>query len=193
MPRTPVQILRGLLTFVALTAVAIAVGLGIGLGIGEVSSDDSSDSGLRSSKAGAVRGTDDVAPTPPDRTFELAGGVRLGILRATFTPATTASGRKRKRGRVAVQVRLRNEGGTLVDAFPAGPTARLRLVVRRERVAADRKAIEPAKSIARSLAPESIASGELRFETVGSTTTRLEDADEVRLRIGERTVTVPLT
>ncbi len=189
-----------------LTAVAVGLGLGIGLGIGTVRDDDSSDSGPRTSQAGPVRGTDDVASTPtptptpaptpratpPARTFELAGGVRLSILRATFTPATTASGRKRKRGRVSVDVRLRNEGGKRVNAFPRGPIRRLRLVVRKERVAADRKAVKPADGLARSLAPESTATGELRFETAGATTTRLADNDEVRLRIGKRTVTVPL-
>jgi len=171
---------------IAVLVCGSAIGLGLGFGIGGLGGDD--DSG------GSFARTTVVADTETDTGAEiqLADGVRLTVVGASFQKATTASGRKRKRARVAVRVSLRNGGGTSVPAFPEGPGARLRLVVGDERISADPNATLPADGLARRLAPESTASGELRFETAGASTTMLADATTIRLRLGGRAVDVPL-
>lgn len=173
---------------IAVLVCGSAIGLGVGVGLGGLGGDD--DSGGSIARTTADTDTD----TGQDAGAEilLADGVRLTVVGASFQRATTASGRKRRRARVAVQVRLRNGGGTSIPAFPDGPGARLRLVVGDERVSADPKATTPADGLARRLAPESTASGELRFETAGAATTLLADVTTIRLRLGGKAVDVPL-
>lgn len=198
MPRTPLERLLGILKALAAIAAGLAIGLGIGAAAGALGGDDDGDGSTTTQAATTATGTATAADRPDadatvdPREIPLADGVRVRLVRATFEAATTKRGRERRRARVAVVVRLRNGGTRALDAFPAGPLARLRLVAGDDRVQPDPRAVEPAGPLAARLPAGRSVQGELRFETAGATTLALRDRETVAVRIGSRAVSLPL-
>ena len=119
---------------------------------------------------------DDAEPQPP----------RIRVLSSTFIAATTPSGRKRRRARVAVRLRVtaRDDEATLGTA---------RLISGADEITTDPNATEVAGKLLEPIPAGKRATGELRFETAGALTRRLADERRARLRIGGRTLSLRLT
>ncbi len=110
---------------------------------------------------------------------------RIRVLSSTFVAATTPSGRKRRRARLAVRLRVtaRGEKATLGTA---------RLISGDDELTTDPNATEVAGKLLDPIPAGMRATGELRFETSGALTDRLADKLRATLRIGDRTLSLRL-
>lgn len=113
--------------------------------------------------------------------------VRFVVKKATYMPATTASGVRRNRARLAVALSVRNRSSKPYKL----PT--VRLLLGRVRVRRDPGANKAAGPLTRPVPAGSSAVGELRFETVGSATTTLAARKSVTLDVDGRRVTAKIT
>ncbi len=132
-----------------------------------------------------------TAPTAPstsdaDAPVAAANTLNVSVVSATYVAATTDSGRRRKRARLAVQLKVRNRSAAAADLGPATIT------FGQDSVRRDSAAREAAAGLAKPLPPEQEVTGELRFETAGAVTTRLAQQSSVTLKINGQTVQVPV-
>lgn len=118
-PNLP-SLLRGLGKFLAVVIASALVGAVLGIGLSKLSGDESASSTPLVAAPAARRAT--TAPTGatgatgPDDAEPQAPRIR--VISSTFVPATTASGRRRRRARVAVRLRVtaRDDKATLGTA-----------------------------------------------------------------------------
>ncbi len=123
-------------------------------------------------------------PGPESRPPVPVEEVRVDVVSAVVQPAATPSGRRRKRARVTVQLRLANQGeSTIANVQPA--------LLARTRVNPDPRADDTTGSLLEPIPPGSTAAGALRFETAAAVTDRLLATRRAQLRIAGETV--PLT
>lgn len=181
------SLLRGLGKFLAVVIASAIVGALLGIGLSKLSGDKASSTPIAATPAGrpAPRGaTGASGTTGPDDAEPQAPRIR--VVSSTFVAATTASGRKRRRARVAVRLRVTARGGkaTLGTA---------RLISGDDELTADPKASDAAGDLLNPNAGGKSATGELRFETAGTLTARLADQKRARLRIGDRSLPLRLT
>lgn len=168
--------LRGLAKFLAVAALAGGVGAVLGVGIAELTGDGDP---VRSSEPG--RPTTAVRPS---------GGVDIQVLSSVFRPATSASGRARNRARMSVRLRATNGTDRALSLRNAV------LVVDGREVGPDPRAARVSQSAARLLRPIRAgrrATGELRFEVAGGTTSSLRRERRARLRIAGTNQSLGLT
>ncbi len=167
MPTSPV--LRGVLTFALVLIASVAAGFAVGLALSEA---NGSDAGAplapveAEGKPAATVPPEERAATGPTGEAEDSGSSPAGIevVSSTFTPATTDSGRQRRRARVTVV--LKTSKGT------EQPTpAKARLVTGEEVITAD---------------PKADVANELRFNSSGAVTDRLAEERRATLLIGDR-------
>ncbi len=127
-------------------------------------------------------------PTRPDPGPKSgAAKVRFVVKKATYVPATSESGARRNRARLAVALSVRNRSSKPYRL----PAVRLRLgsiSVRR-----DPQADKAAGPLTQPIPPGSSAVGELRFETAGELTTALAARTSVKLVIDGRRVAAKIT
>jgi len=211
------MILRGLLKLIAVVVAAGVVGAGLGIGLSKLSGDDGSPAlapQTASSTPSTATQRTQTADTPPatrTQTTERTGTQtttattrtqttsttqttgprrtlvpRVQILSAVLYPAATESGRARQRARVSIRVRVTNRGADSLE--PEAPV----LIAGDDRVTADPRATELAGDLLEPLAPETSATGELRFEIAGAVTQRLTAQPRARLGIANRTVAVTI-
>lgn len=128
--------------------------------------------------------TTGIAPTQTTSTVPARG--RVIVQNARVLRATSRSGLRRNRARLRLIVTVRNPGATslILD--------RGAIYFADKRLRRDSLASGPAGALARPIAPRSSATGELRFETAGPTTTKLLAQKTVRLVIGGRSVTTEI-
>ena len=117
-----------------------------------------------------------------------AGPDGAQVVKSVLMPATTASGRQRRRARLVVSVKLRNLSGAarLASAAPA-------LIVHGKRLHIDPAATADAGGLLKAVPALTTVSGVLRFETAGSDTDRLAAERRARLAIAGQTLPVRLT
>jgi hypothetical protein len=103
-------------------------------------------------------------------------------------PASTPSGRAQRRARVVVRVRVTNRSTSTISAQVP------RLLVGTRTVRNDPRAADAAGALLRPLRPAASASGELRFETIGTVTEALtaRPRTRTRTRIAGRTVSISI-
>lgn len=107
------------------------------------------------------------------------------MLSSTLVPATP-SGRKRRRARVAVRLRVTARG----DKATLGTA---RLISGDDELTTDPQAADAAGDLLDPISAGKSATGELRLETAGALTARLADQKRARLRIGDRRLPLRLT
>jgi len=182
------SLLRGLGKFLAVVVASTLVGAALGIGLSKLSGDEATSSAplaaapaaapARTGATGAsgATGADDAEPQAP----------RIRVLSSTLVPATTPSGRKRRRARVAVRLRVTARG----DKATLGTA---RLISGDDELTTDPQAADAAGDLLDPISAGKSATGELRFETAGALTTRLADQKRARLRIGDRRLPLRLT
>lgn len=170
-----------------LAATALISGaMGLGVGVGIAKTDDDDDDAPTRAAATTTAAAVPEAPVPTtseepegDTAREVAvRGLEVSVVSATIQMAATESGRKRKRARTSVIVRVVNSGQEEVPALE--PVLRSGL----NTVRADPNATGVAGDLFDRLGAGEIASGELRFETAGEMTTRLATVRSALLQIG---------
>jgi len=174
--RTRRHILRGLARFVAVALLAGAIGAGLGVGIAELTDDG--DPGP-ASEPGSIS----VAARP-------SGRIDLHVLSSVFSPAVSASGRARDRARLSVRLRATNDTDRAITLRNAV------LVVEGQEVRPDPDAGRVSRLAARLLRPIGAgrrATGELRFEVAGDTTSALRRERRARLRVAGQIESLSLT
>ena len=154
---------------VACVALGSAAGFGAGTGLAEVTG--AADSGPPLVAQDAVREAS-------------AGEVRVQVLSAVLLPATTRSGRSRRRARLTLRVRLTNASSTRLAA--SDPV----FISGGKRIRADPAAEAAAGALLAPLDAGASATGELRFEAAGAVTRRLRSRRRGWLRIGGESVGV---
>jgi len=191
---------RGVAKLIAVIVVAGAAGVALGVGLSALTGDDSTDSMTGSlttaetstraqpattseptitARSAQYAGTTATATTTERRPS--ASGVRVHIVSTVLHRGLTRQGRRRNRARLAVHVRVINQGKrTIAHAAP--------LLVAGTRVRADPSARETSGPLLRPVRPKSTADGTLRFETTGAVTARLVSTSRARLRIAGQTV-----
>jgi hypothetical protein len=197
-PELPARLV-GFAKFLAVVVLGLGVGVGGGYGLGKLGSNDASgaddtsataltttsgDTTAASARTSTTSTTEKPAPTAPKAA---AGTLKVTVLSAKFKPATTVSGRKRKRARLTMRLSVRNTAkrtSTLGSAF---------IAFARNHVKRDPNATRAAAALGNPIKAGKAANGELRFETVGSTTTRLKAAKSARLRVNGQTLTFTIT
>lgn len=126
-----------------------------------------------------------AATTTPATVSRARGGVRIHMFSAILHPAGTPVGKRRKRARISVHLRVTNDRSTALRALSAS------LVVETEVVpgAAEKGS---ALSFDRPLAPGDRADGRMRFETIGPVTERVSDDGRAAFRFAGVTISVPV-
>lgn len=178
-------LLRALLKGPALVALAAGVGLILGVVLAQLFADSDRAEGIvsgpttaeHSSTTPARRVSRSAAPTPG--TQDPLARIRVRVISAVLHPGTTPSGIRRRRGRLAVHVAVRNSGARRVVAN------RPSLLAARQRVPTNPRADGPDTHF------DSIEAGEtvdvtLRFETAGNVTEQLRTQKQARVLIGEK-------
>jgi hypothetical protein len=163
-------LLRSLAKLAAVVVVGAAIGAGAGIGTSALTEDGSTASSPPARRAASATRT---APSAGSRP---AVPVSVRVVSAVLHPAATSSGRRRRRGRLSVHVRVTN------GSFSVVPAARPALmasaaVVTGKAVAASRG------SLRGPLRPGQTAQGRIRFETAGAVTNEIATARSVRLRV----------
>ncbi|HEX4364854.1 MAG TPA: hypothetical protein VHZ75_09925 [Solirubrobacteraceae bacterium] len=117
-----------------------------------------------------------------------AGPDGAQVVKAVLMPATTASGKARRRARAEIVVNLRNLSG--VTRVPTAPPV---LIVHSRRLHIDPAASADAGNLLKPVPALTRVTGTLRFETAGSDTDRLTAERRARLAIAGQTLPVRLT
>jgi hypothetical protein len=206
----PQSLLRGAAKFAAVAIGAVALGAVVGLGLSELSGDNVASTPTGPAAPGTTQTTTKPArttakpartATKPTRTTTKAAQPspartqttpspalpRVNIVSAILQPAATASGRSRRRARLSIRVEVVNRGDRRLT-WPAP-----QLISGTTLMRVDPNAGGAAGALLKPLARGATATGELRFETVGDVTSRLQNARRARLRIAGRTVKVRVT
>lgn len=124
-----------------------------------------------------------TTPAPPPAAN---AKVRVQIVTAFLQPASTASGRRRKRARISIHVRVINKGKHQIAR--ANPV----LLIGAARLHPDPAAKDTTGTLLKSILVGETAGGRLRFETAGAPTTAVTKSLQAHLRIAGRTVVVKL-
>jgi len=114
-------------------------------------------------------------------------GVRIQVLSSVLQRSVHRSGRRQHRARLSVRVRVTNNGRqTIPDVKPV-------LFVGSATARSDPAARRTEGSLVRPVRPKgATAAGLLRFEVMGTMTTRLVSARRAKLRIAGITVSLPV-
>jgi len=175
-------LLRGLAKHVGAIVVAGLAGLGIGAGLAELSGDPGVPGGasppVTNTTTTASRGTK-RASTPPQKP---ANDVRVRIVSTILHPASSRSGKRRKRARLSVHVRVTNGGSRRI--VPSRPV----LVSGDVRVRTDPSQDTDSTKLG-ALRAGATGDVTLRFEIAGAVTERLREELRARLTIAGRNVT----
>jgi hypothetical protein len=158
--------LRGLAKLAAVLVVGVALGAGLGFGM--------------SIMTGGGAASDPVAT----QVKPIAADPAAKVLSAELERARSADGIARKRARLSVRVQLENPTGESLTV------SRPQLVLPLGRTKADPNADSFAGELLRPIAPQSSATGVLRFETAGAVTQRLVDDQRGTIEIAGQTVAV---
>lgn len=163
-------------------AAALVVGAAIGFGGASLVGDDNpllrkehADTSTQGSQPGG-------APAVPETS-----GVKVQIVSAILHPAGTARGRRRKRARLNVHMRLTNNSAS---TFTLG---RVRLQLGSTLLDIDPHARKVAAPLLRLLPASATAEGVLRYETGGAGTQRLISKRVAALRVAGRIVLTKVT
>jgi hypothetical protein len=199
---TVMQMLRGLLKFLAVAVGAGALGVGVGVGLAEVGGGDDATTALETSSSPSATTATTLGPAtttsttpstttaPATQTTEttetLALTQHVDVLSALLCPATAAGEQVNSRARVTIRVRVTNR-----DSRPLAAQAP-RLLVGAARIGSVPDAKDDAGALLKALAPAASATGTLRFQTSGSVTQRLTGQRRARLGIAGRTVAAPI-
>lgn len=186
---TPDELLGGLVKLVAVLLIAGLGGLAIGtaLGVGgneepvSVSGEPPAAPAPREPEATSTTPADDETRTTTTAPEKPANDVQVRVISAILHPASSPSGRSRKRARVSVHVRVTNRGSRRFAP------KRSVLVSAGKRLSTD-PAQDTAETQLGSLAPGETADVTLRFETAGEVTQRLRDDLRARLLIAGKTL-----
>lgn len=163
-------------------AAALVVGAAIGFGGASLAGNDNpllreehADTSTQGSQPGG-------APALPG-----SSGVNVQIVSAILHPAGTARGRRRKRARLNVHMRLTNNSAS---TFTLG---RVRLQLGSTLLDIDPLARKVAAPLLRPLPASATADGVLRYETGGADTQRLISKQLAALRVAGRIVLTKVT
>lgn len=179
-----------MMTFVIVAAAAIGGWLGFGLR--KVIDGDGSPARVATVPSPAPTVTFPTSstsvPSPSASASEsTATKVRFVVKKATYVPATSESGVRRNRARLAVALSVRNRS---TEPYTLGT---VRLLLGGMTVRRDPQADEAAGPLTQPIPPDSSAVGELRFETAGELTTTLASRASVKLIVDGRRVTATIT
>ncbi len=159
------------------SVLACAVGIAAGLGASILRGADSSSADDRAS----------VAATPSrTSTAPASAAIRVRLLGAVLHPAASPDAIARKRARVSVRAQLTNTSARAMTIAPP------RLMSGRHGKLVDRHAAAAAGALLEPIAPRASAEGVLRFEIAGELTRRVTSMRRAALRIGGRTLWVPV-
>lgn len=190
----------------AVVVASLVVGFAGGYGISQLGGDDSPQGSVAATPPGVSTGTPGTAPaptttaaptpttatqpptatTPAQAPTAEVNTLNVSVVSATYVPASTASGRQRKRARLAVKLKVRNRSATPSRLGPAS------ISFGQDSVGSDPAAREAAAGLDKPLAPEQEVTGELRFETADAVTTRLRKQSSVTLNVNGQAVSVPV-
>jgi hypothetical protein len=177
-------LLRGLAKLVAVVVVAGAIGAALGIGLSKLSGDDTAPAPAAPTTAASTSvpaATTASPPSEPAATAASLAKVRVRVLGAVLHVASTPSGVRRRRARLAIRVRAENTGATSVTL--ARPT----LTAAGISTKADPKADAPTTNFG-PLAAGETRTVTLRFETAGAQTAALASERRGQLRIAGRTL-----
>ena len=188
------MLLRSLGKLVAVIVVAGLAGLAIGIGLAKLSGDDKSSTtppdnslGASSPATNTTTPNTTVETTPADKKTSTspskpANTVRVRVVSAVLHPAAGPSGKRRRRARLSVHVRVTNRGSRSIT--PARPVlvsgdARLKTDAMQDAADTNLGAIDPGET----------SDVTLRFEIAGAVTQRVQEELRARLTIAGRNVT----
>ena len=191
-------LLRGLAkAIVAIVAIVVAgvIGVGLGVGLSALVGDDNGGAlpdNTRCARPVIRTSTSNTKPARATRTKTTgsprpaaAPGVCVQILYAFLQRGVSASGRRRKRARISVHVRVTNRGTRrIVNTDP--------VLIAKARVRPDPDSRGTTGTLLKSVPPGTTAGGRLRFETVGTVTQGLESTLRARLSIARQIVPIRL-
>jgi len=189
---TPQMLLRGVGKLVAVIVVAGLAGLAIGTGLAKLSGDDASSTtppdnspGVSSPATNTTAPSTTVETTPADKKMSTsstpANTVQVRVVSAILHPATSASGKRRRRARLSVHVRVTNRGSrsiTLARPVLVSGDARLKSDAKQDAADTNLAAIDPGET----------SDVTLRFEIAGAVTQRVQEELRARLTIADRNV-----
>lgn len=174
-------LLRGLAKLLAVVLVAGAVGVLLGIGLSKLTGDDKAPAPAAPPSTGTTTSADPTRPRTTSVPAAPLAKVRVRILGAVLHAASSPSGTRRQRARLAVRVRAENTGTTTVTlARPTLTAAGISI-----------KTDPQADALTTNFGP--LAAGEtqtvtLRFETAGAQTAALASERRGQLRIAGRTL-----
>lgn len=181
--------LRTIVKLVVVVVVGGIMGIVVGKALAVLTEDGSARTSVTvpmSDSGAPVRVTDTASASAANARPRPDRPPLVRVLSAVVHPASTSLGKRRRRARLSVHVRVTNRGTSTLIPSPPALLASGQVVVGR---------IAPGGSgnpLREPLQPSSAAQGRLLFETAGAVTARMVTSERAQLRIAGRTVSIPV-